>query len=217
MDQGITPESLGVSRETFERLQRFKSVFDLWQERINLVSAGTVLAFWQRHVADSAQLDRFAPNVAHWVDLGSGGGFPGLVLAAMRTDHPPRRTSLIESNGKKAAFLREAARTAGISAEIHAERLESALPDLAGPINVISARALAPLAQLVDWTQDLLKTGSLGLYLKGRDATSEIDALDCPASLRLERFPSRIDANSSVVAIWNPDLCAGPVRPTVTV
>jgi 16S rRNA (guanine527-N7)-methyltransferase len=213
MDQSISPASLGVSRETFDRLQRFKSVFDLWQKRINLVAPGTVSAFWQRHVADSVQLDRFAPDAAHWVDLGSGGGFPGLVLAALRTEHPLCRTSLIESNGKKAAFLREAARTAGISAEIQSERLESALPRLTRPIHVISARALAPLPQLVAWTEDLLKTGSLGLYLKGRDATSEIDALDCPASLRLERFPSRIDGDSSVVAIWNPELCAGPIRP----
>jgi 16S rRNA (guanine527-N7)-methyltransferase len=202
-----------VSRETQERLDRFKTIFDQWQPRINLVSSHTVRDFWQRHVADSLQLLDHAPEKAKlWVDLGSGGGFPGLIIAAVRSDDPELRTLLVESNGKKAAFLREAARVAGIRAEIDAERLEivMARPDLRP--DVISARALAPLAQLVTWSGALLKTGSLGLYLKGKDARSEIEAFELDPALQLTQNQSVIDPAGSVIAIWNPECCAGPKR-----
>jgi 16S rRNA (guanine527-N7)-methyltransferase len=216
-----SPKSLsvplaGVSRETEVRLHLFKAVFDQWQSRINLVAPSTLAVFWERHVADSAQLHGFAPDVASWLDLGSGGGFPGLVIAAIRSEAKHQRTILVESNAKKAAFLREAARQAGIRAEILAERLETVVPRLTGSIDVVSARALAPLTQLVAWSLPLLKTGALGLYLKGRDATSEIEALGSPAHLRLARFPSRIDPESSVVAAWMPDQCPGPTAPAAT-
>jgi 16S rRNA (guanine527-N7)-methyltransferase len=200
----------GVSRETSERLQRFAAVFEQWQKRINLVSPTTVTQFWERHVADSIQLQAYAPHAPVWLDLGTGGGFPGLVVAAMRSETQSLRTILVESNGKKAAFLREAARMAAIRAEIRAERLEDVIAAWPIPGPVISARALAPLPQLVAWTEPLLKTGALGLFLKGKDATAEIDALERPPHLRLERFASRIDPQSSVVAIWNPDVSAGP-------
>ncbi len=199
-----------VSRETQIRLEKFHPTFLFWQKRINLVSPRTVGEFWTRHVADSLQLLQFAPEAALWVDMGSGGGFPGLVVAAVRTEQPGQRTILVESNGKKAAFLRESARIAEIRAEIRSERLETVLPALSQPVSVISARALAPLAQLVAWTEELLKTGSLGLYLKGRDATSEVEAMDCPPFLKVAQFQSQIDPAGVVVAVWNPDKCPGP-------
>jgi 16S rRNA (guanine527-N7)-methyltransferase len=204
-----------VSRETLQRLERFHTVFLQWQKRINLVSPTTVSQFWRRHVADSLQLLAFAPDARCWVDLGSGGGFPGLVVAAARSDQAWFRTVLIESNGKKAAFLREAARVCGISAEIMAERLELALPRLSTPVDVVSARALAPLGQLIAWTEELLKTGTLGLYLKGKDATSEIAATQCPSFLRIKSFPGRIEPDSAIIAVWNPDRREEPKEPQV--
>jgi 16S rRNA (guanine527-N7)-methyltransferase len=199
-----------VSRETWLRLLAFKTAFDDWQKRINLVAPSTREAFWTRHVADSLQVIRFAPEAPLWADLGSGGGFPGLIAAAVRSDLPETQTILLESNHKKAAFLREAARLAGIRADIRAERLEAVLPKLKPRPDVLSARALAPLSQLVAWCAELLKTGTLGLYLKGRDASQEIEALGSHPGLRLQRFQSRTDPQSCVVAVWNPDRCQGP-------
>jgi 16S rRNA (guanine527-N7)-methyltransferase len=202
--------SARVSRETSERLTKFAAVFDQWQRRINLVSPSTMDDFWNRHVADSLQLLDLAPSAESWLDLGSGGGFPGLVVASARTSDPKLKTILVESNGKKAAFLREASRIAGISADIRADRLETVLPNLPKPVSVVSACALAPLDQLVTWTAELLKTGTLGLFLKGRDARSELAALECPAFLNWKAFPSTVDPQSQIIALWNPDQCAEP-------
>jgi 16S rRNA (guanine527-N7)-methyltransferase len=202
-----------VSRETQRRLEAFKSVFDQWQPRINLVSPHTVDDFWQRHVIDSLQLLDHAPeNARVWMDLGSGGGFPGLIVAAHRSDQPDLQTILVESNGKKAAFLREAARIAGIRADIKAQRLETVVTQTDLRPDIITARALAPLMQLVVWTEALLKTGSLGLYLKGKDARSEIEAFKLDPELQLTQIQSAVDPAGSVIAIWNPAKCAGPRR-----
>ena len=118
-------KSTPVSRETAARLDRFVDLLRQWQQKTNLISPATLPEVWTRHVADSLQLLRFAPAAKTWVDLGSGGGFPGLALACALTDRPGTVVHLVESNGKKCAFLREAVRATGVRAIVHCERIES--------------------------------------------------------------------------------------------
>src|SRR5262245_11171456 len=133
-----------VSRETSLRLDQLVSLLLKWQAKINLVAPSTLGHVWTRHVADSLQLLRLAPQAHAWVDLGSGGGFPGLVLACALADKPPATVHLVESNAKKAAFLREAVRTLTLPALVHAMRIKDFVQGFAETPDVVTARALAP-------------------------------------------------------------------------
>ena len=127
MSDGGALARLAVSRETLDRLEALEALLKKWNPAINLVAKSTLGSAWDRHILDSAQLYTLAPpKVAHWADLGSGGGFPGLVIAALSHElDPDRRVTLVESDRRKATFLREAARQLGLSAEIRDERIES--------------------------------------------------------------------------------------------
>src|SRR5262249_41385593 len=129
---------------------------------------------WTRHVADSLQLLRLAPQAHAWVDLGSGGGFPGLVLACALADKPPATVHLVESNAKKAAFLREAVRTLTLPALVHAMRIKDFVQGFAETPDVVTARALAPLTDLLGHAAPLLERGAQGLFLKGQDVEAEL-------------------------------------------
>lgn len=148
-----------VSRETAARLDRFVGVFTQWQRRMNLIAPSTEAKLWTRHIANSLQLIPLAPRAQIWVDLGSGGGFPGLVIACALVDIPGAQVHLVESNAKKAAFLREAARLTGAPAVIYAERIADYVRHAPDRIDVVTARALAPLAELLTETYPLLKAG----------------------------------------------------------
>jgi 16S rRNA (guanine527-N7)-methyltransferase len=162
-----------VSRETLERLEAYVDLLLHWQERINLISPGTISEIWTRHILDSVQLVHLKPNARHWVDLGSGGGLPGLVIGCCLADLPEAQIHLIESNGKKAAFLRHVATSLNLPAHIHADRIENTLADLPRA-EVVTARALASLTDLIGYTNLLLKSGCVGLFPKGRDAEEEL-------------------------------------------
>ena len=138
-------EGLDVSRETISRLEVLASQLTRWNPRINLVSRNSLADLWHRHIRDSIQLLYHGPeNAAHWLDIGSGGGFPGLVIAAMVEEpRAPGKVTLVESDQRKCAFLRSVIREAGLSATVIAARIEE-VPPLSA--TVISARALAPLA-----------------------------------------------------------------------
>src|SRR4029450_2091634 len=164
-----------VPRETIHRLERFAELLAYWQKHTNLVAPSTLPTLWSRHFADSAQLTTLAPNARLWLDLGSGAGFPGLVIAILKTGTPDFRMHLVESNRKKCAFLAEVARATKAPVDIHAMRIE----DLAQSANrlapdVVSARALAPLPRLLDLASPFFGTKTRGLFLKGRDAETEI-------------------------------------------
>ena len=163
-----------VSRETAESLDRLCHMIQRWNKVINLVSASTLPHLRTRHVADSLQLMRYAPSQPrHWVDLGSGGGFPGLVVAACLAEiSPTSRVTLIESDQRKAAFLREAARHMCVTVKVIAERIESIENQHA---DVLSARALAPLAGLLDHAARHLETNGRAIFPKGQDLRTEID------------------------------------------
>lgn len=166
---------LGVSRETLGRLEAYAELLLQWQQRINLISPSTIPELWSRHILDSAQLVRLKPDARCWVDLGSGGGLPGLVIACFLAESVEGRIHLVESNGKKAAFLRHVATTLCLPAEIHVQRIEAAIPLLPQP-EIVTARALATLDELIGYSNLLLKRGALGLFPKGRDVDDELTA-----------------------------------------
>ena len=156
-----------VSRETEERLTIYAERLAQWQAIKNLVGPATLPELWTRHIADSAQLLAFAPEARRWVDLGSGAGFPGLVIAIMLADTAGAHVELVESNNRKCAFLREVARDTGAPVTIHAGRIEAVVPALAGPVDVVTSRALAGVGTLVAMAEPLLRAGALGLFLAG--------------------------------------------------
>ncbi len=183
-----------VSRETFERLTVFATLLARWNSRINLVAAGDLDQLWTRHIADSLQLMPDLTAGAAFVDLGSGGGFPGLVLA-VATGNP---ATLIESDVRKASFLREAARATGADATVLAHRIEQV--ELA-PVRFVTARALAPLPQLLDWASRFLAPDGTCLFLKGRRVEVELTTALAEWHMTVFRRPSRTDSDGIVIKL----------------
>lgn len=177
----------GVSRETLARLETYATLLMRWQQRINLVARESLADLWHRHFLDSAQLlPLVPPGSARLVDLGSGAGFPGLTLAIMGVPD----VHLIESDGRKAAFLREAARLSGAPVTIHAIRIEEATP-LAGTADVVTARALAPLDVLLGHAAPLLRPDGCCLFLKGARAADELTLARKAWNMDVHQVPSR--------------------------
>ena len=165
--------ALNVSRETSRRLEVFENLIAKWNPRINLVSRSSIGDLRQRHIADSIQVFRFAPNGSSWLDLGSGGGFPGLIAAILAVDErPDLKVTLIESDQRKAAFLRTAAREVGVSCKVLSERIENVAP--AGA-DILTARALAPLTDLLDFAMLHLDSGGTALFSKGVSWEKELE------------------------------------------
>jgi 16S rRNA (guanine527-N7)-methyltransferase len=205
------------------RLQVYERLLRKWQATINLVAPKTLDEVWERHFLDSAQLwrvaqqllpadERVPPKGLHWLDLGSGGGFPGLVVGLVAVDQPGQlaRLTLIESDQRKAAFLREVARETGLKdrvpVDIVVARIEASANHLkVRDVDVVTARALAPLPKLLDWALPYFGPATLGLFLKGREAEAEV--ADVPASLAVEcaRYPSMTDIDAAVVAVQRKD------------
>jgi 16S rRNA (guanine527-N7)-methyltransferase len=155
-------------------LEKFVELLLLWQQKTNLISPSTIPALWTRHVADSLQLLDLVPDAKVWVDFGSGGGFPAIPVACALASRPGAIVHLVESNGKKAAFLREAIRVTGAPAQVHAERVEKYTDGPVNSVDVVSARALAPLKVLCDQASSLIQRGAIGLFPKGLDVAAEL-------------------------------------------
>jgi 16S rRNA (guanine527-N7)-methyltransferase len=164
-----------VPRETIARLEIHYRLLAEWSSRMNLVGPKELELFWSRHALDSAQLIKFAPQAKSWVDLGSGAGFPGLVVAAFLAERPDTVVHLVESTGKKAAFLRAVAEEAGLPVKVFNQRIEDfgAGED---PYQVVTARALAPLNRLIPYAKPILDRGAIGLFHKGADLDAELTA-----------------------------------------
>lgn len=163
-----------VSRETEERLALLVAELGRWQAAKNLVSSATLAEVWTRHIADSLQIFGLAEGRERWLDLGSGGGFPGLVIGICLAEQGKGRIDLVESNARKCAFLRHAARITGAPVTVHAARIEDVIGDFTGKVDVVTARALASLPQLLLWCEELLRTGTLGLFPKGQHLDAEL-------------------------------------------
>lgn len=190
-----------VSRETVARLDRFVAILQDWQKHTNLIAASTEPKLWTRHIADSLQLLALAPEGRIWVDLGSGAGFPGLVIACALADSPGAQVHLVESTLKKAAFLREAIQATGAPAAVHAERIADFVKHAPDRIDIVTARALAPLPKLFDVAYPLLKTGARGLFLKGQDVGIELtEAAKC-WNIQATLVPSRTDPRSRIIVL----------------
>jgi len=163
-----------VSRETEARLDRYLDLLRTWQAKTNLVAPSTLPQLWTRHVSDSLQLLTLAPRAKIWVDLGSGGGFPGIVLACALAETPGAIVHLVERNAKKAAFLREALRITQAPGIVHPDAIEDIVDSIPGPIDCVTARALAPLHQLIGLAEPLVRKGAKALFLKGQDVEAEL-------------------------------------------
>lgn len=190
-----------VSRETEQRLVMFVEALLLWQNKTNLVASSTLPNLWTRHIADSLQLLPLAPKARTWVDFGSGGGFPAIPIACALADTPGAKVHLVESNGKKAAFLREAVRRLGIPAEIHQERAEKFGESLRHPVEVVTARALAPLKTLLDQTFPLIAKGAIGLFLKGQDVEAELTEAAKYWRIKFSLVPSVTSPAGAIVVV----------------
>ena len=215
--QPLTAEAFraaaNVSRETLERLERYAALLEKWNRAINLVARGSLVDLWRRHMLDSAQLWPLLPTVRGrpWriLDLGSGAGFPGLVLAIMGVPERGAEVHLVESDEKKAAFLREAARIAEAPVTLHVQRIESLAPF---PVDAVTARACAPLPRLLDYAAPFLGNypsgakAPLGLFLKGRDIDQELTKVPEKWKMRIDLISSRTEPAARIVRIKLPNL-----------
>lgn len=166
---------LEVSRETLERLEFHRRLLEEWSARMNLIGPKELEHFWRRHALDSAQLVRLAPEAKRWLDLGSGAGLPGLVIAAFMAEESDASVHLVESTGKKAAFLRAVAEGAALPVRVFNQRIEDfGLGE--GAYEVVTARALAPLPRLILYAKPFLDRGAQGLFHKGADTDAELAA-----------------------------------------
>ena len=189
-----------LSEDDQRRLTIYQDLLLRWQGMLNLVSAASLPQLWTRHIADSAQLRELAADALRWADLGSGGGFPGLVIAILLADQPGARVDLIERDKRKAAFLQTVSRETGAPAVVHSASVEQTLPTLKG-VNVVTSRATAALDQLLRWSLPALQRGGTGLFLKGRSAEAEIEAISDPAQFDLSTLPSRTDPSGRIVSV----------------
>jgi 16S rRNA (guanine527-N7)-methyltransferase len=189
-----------VSRETLARLDSYAALLEKWNPSINLVSKSTLPELWTRHFLDSAQILELAPEEAKsWVDLGTGGGFPGMIVAILAAgSRPGLRVTCVESDLRKATFLRTVAREAGIAAEVIARRIEE-VPPLGA--DVVSARALAPLADLLAHAHRHLKPGGVALFPKGASHAEEVARALETWSFRLDTYPSKTDPEAIVLKL----------------
>ena len=202
---------IAVSRETEARLADYVDRLHRWQTIKNLVGPSTLQEVWTRHIADSAQLVALAPQARRWVDLGSGGGFPGLVIALLLHGQPDVQVDLIESSERKCAFLREVVRATGAPARVHAGRIEAVVGVLGEGVEVVTSRALAALPELLAMSAPLLDRGALGLFLKG-DEEIQPNAVDPSGPIgashayHIEALPSRTHARGRIVVVRRADL-----------
>ena len=163
-----------VSRETEDRLDRYIALLREWLAKTTLVAPSTLPHLWTRHIADSLQLVDLVPSAKRWADLGSGGGFPGVVLACAMAETAGASVHLVERVAKKAAFLREAIRITASPGVVHLADIGDNVDRITGPVDCVTARALAPLHQLIGFAEPLMRQGAKALFLKGQDVEAEL-------------------------------------------
>jgi 16S rRNA (guanine527-N7)-methyltransferase len=198
-DAAAFQRETGVSRETLDRLAAYANLLQKWNPAVNLVGRSTLADLWRRHMLDSAQLMALLPPAPadrsrRVVDLGSGAGFPGLVLAVMGAGE----VHLVEADGRKAAFLREAARTTGVEVTFHVKRAESLS---ALDADVVTARAFAPLADLLGYAAPLLRPDGVGLFPKGKGVEGELTLARKAWNMTVHRVPSRTDPSATILRV----------------
>jgi len=211
MSVAAPPEPAGmevVDAETFARasaatpsqvadLERFRALLADWNARMNLVGPATLEVFWNRHAWDSAQLLSVAPDARVWADLGAGAGLPGVVLATMGKGKEGFHVHLVESMAKRCRFLTEVVGELDLPATVHNSRAE----DLQLPVDIVTARACAPLSRLLGYARPYLKAGAVGLFLKGQDVAAELSEASRSWELEADTIQSRSDARGRIVRV----------------
>ena len=190
-----------VSRETEARLDRYAELLAVWQSKTNLVAPSTLPELWTRHIADSLQLLALAPQARIWIDLGSGGGFPGIVIACVMADVDGGMVHLVERNAKKAAFLREALRVTGGRGTVHLADIVNYVDSFRGPVDCVTARALASLNVLLGFAEPLMAGGAKALFPKGQDVESELTEATKYWNISPRLHPSRTGGHGAIVEL----------------
>lgn len=187
----------GASREQVADLERYRALLVEWNQKMNLVGASTLDAFWSRHAWDSAQLLELAPEAKVWADLGAGAGLPGVVLAILRKGSAGFHVHLVESMTKRCRFLQLVVDELALSATVHNARAE----DLSLAVDIVTARACAPLHRLLGYAKPLMKPGVTGLFLKGQDVASELEEATRFWDYEADVLPSRSDVRGRIVRV----------------
>jgi 16S rRNA (guanine527-N7)-methyltransferase len=200
-DRARALEMVPVSRETAAKLDLLVDKLLRVTPHINLIARSTIPSIWVRHIADSLQLVPLAPDAKCWIDLGSGAGFPGLAIACALAERAGTAVHLVESIGKKAAFLREAVNDLQVPAVVHAVRIEDFVKNFRVQPDVVCARALAPLDDLLKLAQPLLKTGAQGLFPKGQDVEGELTRASKYWNIEAELVPSKTSTDGRIVVV----------------
>jgi 16S rRNA (guanine527-N7)-methyltransferase len=200
-DRDAAMALISISADTERRLAIYAELLLKWQKTINLVATSTLSHTWTRHFADSLQVGAAAADARIWVDLGSGGGFPGLVTAIALADVAGTRVHLIESDQRKCAFLREVSRETGAASEIHVGRIEDIAPTIRGTIDAVSARALAPMPQLLTLAGPFLEKGALGVFLKGEHLDDELTDSATVSRYDIEMRKSKTSASAHLLLV----------------
>jgi 16S rRNA (guanine527-N7)-methyltransferase len=190
-----------VSRETEARLGRYVDLLLEWQAKTNLVAPSTLPDLWTRHISDSLQLLTLAPSAKIWADLGSGGGFPGVVLACALAETSGATVHLVERNAKKAAFLREALRITNSPGTIHLTDIGDSVDRITGPVDCVTARAVAPLHQLIGFAEPLVRQGAKALFLKGQDVEAELTEATKYWNIKPHLYSSRTGGRGWIVEL----------------
>ena len=199
------PAPRPIDSDLDNRLRVFEQILLKWQPKMNLVAPSTLKSIRIRHIEDSLQVADIAPHARRWIDLGSGGGFPGIVTALRLRGEAGAVVHLVESDHRKCAFLREVSRETQAPVEVHRGRIEDVLPTLP-EVEAISARALASLGVLVEMTAERLEKGTLGVFLKGQDVGSELTEMPIYSSLMIRLVASRTDPLARIVLLSRTDL-----------
>lgn len=192
----------GVSRETLGGLETYAALLQQWQTVKNLVAPSTLEVLWPRHIADSLQLVALGEGAKVWMDLGSGAGFPGMVVAIALAGQPGAKVHLVESNSRKCAFLSEVARKTRAPVEIHGDRIELLVEKRRiESVEVVTARALAPLDKLLGYAHPFLSARTRCLFLKGRDVDREIEEARDAWQFDVRLVPSQTDEHGRIVIL----------------
>ena len=190
-----------VSRETTARLETFVAGLARWRHITNLIAENSFADVWTRHIADCQQLLPLAPDAKTWLDMGSGAGFPGLVIAIHLADTPGTQVHLVESDQRKCAFLREIARSAGAPAHVHAVRMESLRREHLPRIEAVTARAFAPLPETLSRARPWLEAGAIGIFPRGRTGKAQLRELSDAAEFSFDSIASKLDPIATILRV----------------
>ncbi len=182
-------------------MDRYVDLLSEWQAKTNLVAPSTLPNLWTRHISDSLQLVALAPSAKTWADFGSGGGFPGVVLACAMAEVSGAMVHLVERNAKKAAFLREALRVTNAPGTVHTADIGDSVDTAIGGVDCVTARAVAPLHQLIGFAERLVKQGAKALFLKGQDVEAELTEATKYWNIKPRLHSSRTGGNGWIVEL----------------